>query len=204
MSVLISLPFLPFGHRHQSGSRRSSGRADIHDFGDLVPRPDDPLPLIILHVLHVLIFPLGPLPNLDFASSADNPDPHRAEQVVRRVTVHVHPAVEHGRRVFAHAALDHGASAGVLLDKVRDVVHHAGNGHQCAAVFRLVDVVVPRHDGEGVERDAPVEFGALLVEFLLLLLDAALVDGVHGKGLEVVGEAEGFPEVDGPFGGVVF
>ena len=79
----------------------------------------------------------------------------------------------------------------------------AGDGDEAAAVLGLVDIVVPFHNRQSVEGDAPVELGALLVEFLLELLDAALFDFVLLELLEVVGEAELLPDPDGPLGRVV-
>ena len=66
-------------------------------------------------------------------------------------------------------------------------MYDACNSNEGTTVGALVDVIVPGDDGEGVEGNAPIEFGAELVEFLLLLLDAALGDGVGGEGFEVVG-----------------
>ena len=122
---------------------------------------------------------------------------------MRRIAVHVDAPVEHGRGILADAGADHGFAARMSFDKVRDVVDDARDGDEAAAVLGLVDVVVPLHDREGVEGNAPIELGALLVEFLLELLHAALFDFVLLELLEVVGEAELLPDPDGPLGGIV-
>ena len=122
---------------------------------------------------------------------------------MRRIAVHVDAAVEHGGCILADAGADHGFAAGMIFDEVGDVVDDAGDGDEAAAVLGLVDVVVPFHDGQGVEGHAPVELGAFLVEFFLQLLHAAFFDFVLLELFEVVGEAELLPDPDGPFGWVV-
>lgn len=119
------------------------------------------------------------------------------------VGVVVDAAVEHGGSVLADARVDHRLAAGVVLDEVGDVVDNTGDGNQTTAVLGLLDVFLPFHDGQLVERDTPVELGAALVDLLLQLLDTALFDLVGAELLEVVGEAELLPDPDGPFGGVV-
>ena len=120
-----------------------------------------------------------------------------------RVRVVVDAAVEHGGRVLADAGADHGLAAGVVLDEVRHVVDDAGDGDEGVAVAGLLLVVVPLHHGQLVERGAPVELGALLVELLLVLLQTALLDLVVAELLEVVGEAELLARPDEPLGRVV-
>ena len=79
----------------------------------------------------------------------------------------------------------------------------AGDRNQAATVLGLLDVVVPLHDGQRFEGYAPVELGALLVDLLLELLDAALFDLVGAELFEVVGEAEFLHGEDEPLGRVV-
>lgn len=122
---------------------------------------------------------------------------------MRRVGVHVHAAVKHGRGVLADAAADHGLAAGVILDEIRDIVDHARHGDEAAPVLGLVDVVVPLDDGELVQGHAPVEPCALLVQFLLLLLHAALFDLVLLELLEVEGQSHLLPTPNRPLGRVI-
>ena len=122
---------------------------------------------------------------------------------MRSVAVHVDAAVEHGGGVFADAAVDHGASSRVVFDERRDVVNDTSDGNQSASVFRLVLEVVPLHNRKGFERDTPVELGALLIEILLLLLNAALFNLVGTELFQVVSKAELLPHPDGPLGGII-
>ena len=187
------------------GPSSSSSSADdgLLDLGRLVAGADDLLALAVADVLDVLVLALGALPDLDLAAAADDADAHGREQVVRRVGVHVDAAVEHGRRVLADAAADHGFAARVVLDELRHVVDHARDGDEAAAVLRLVDVVVPFDDGELVERNTPVEFRSLLVQFLLLLLHATFLDLVLLELLEIEGETELLPAPDAPLGRII-
>jgi len=90
-----------------------------------------------------------------------------------------------------------------MLDEVGDVVNNTSHSDEAAARFGLVDIIIPLHDRELVKRNAPVELGALLVEFLLLLLNATFLDLVRLELLQVKGETELLPNPDGPFGGVI-
>lgn len=120
------------------------------------------------------------------------------------VGVQVDTAVEDGGGVLANGGGNEGLATGVLLDKVTDVVDDTGDGDEGLAVLLGVgDKVVPGDDGQLLEGNAPVEDGALLVELLLELLDAALFNLVGAELLEVVGETEELPQADGPLGGVV-
>ena len=139
-----------------SSSRGSSGGDGLRDLGDLVAGADDFLPLTVLVELHVFILPLCSLPNLDLAATADDADSHRREEIVGGVGVHVDASVEHGGGVLADAAVDHGLASRVLLDEFCDIVNHARDGDQAAAVLRLVLKVVPFHDWQCVERYTPV------------------------------------------------
>lgn len=151
----------------------------------------------------VLVVHVVTLPDLDFHAAADDADAHGREEIVGGVGVEVDTAVEHGGRVLADTAPDHGLATGVVLDEVGNVVDDATDADETLAVLGALNVVVPFHDGELLERNTPVELGALLVELLLLLLDTALLDLVGTELLEVVGETGLLPEPDGPLGGVI-
>lgn len=98
---------------------------------------------------------------------------------MRSIAVVVHAAVEHGGSVLADGAADEGAAARVFGDEVADVVDDAGDGDPgAAALLGLRHVVVPRDDGQLVERHAPVELRALAVQLLLVHLETALFDFV--------------------------
>ncbi len=174
----------------------ASGGRRLLNLRDLVTSTDDPLSLIVLHILHILVLPLSALPDLNLASSADNADSHGREQVVRGVGVHVNTTIEHGGSILANAGANHGFASRVMLDEFGDVVNNPGDGNQTAAVLGLVDKVVPFHNWERIERDTPVEFGALLVEFLLHLLDTALFDLVLFELFEIIRETKLLPHPD--------
>ena len=59
------------------------------------------------------------------------------------------------------------------------------------------------HDRQRLERDAPVEFGSFLVEFLLLLLNTTLLNLIGSKLFEIVGETELLPHPYGPLGRII-
>jgi hypothetical protein len=185
---------------HSSGVGRGHG---LNDLGDLGARADNALASRVVHVGDVLVLELGALPDLDLAAAAEDADAHGGEQVVGGVGVQVDAAVEDGGGVLADGRGDEGLAAGVVLDEVGHVVDDAGDGDEGLAVLGVLDEVVPADDGELLEGRAPVELGALLVELLLHLLDAALLDLVGAELLEVVGETEVLPEGDGPLGRVV-
>ena len=67
----------------------------------------------------------------------------------------------------------------------------------------MLNVFVPFHHGQLVERDTPVQLGALLVELFLELLDTALLNLSRTELLQVVGQSQLLPNPDGPFGRVV-
>ncbi|KAL9117208.1 MAG: hypothetical protein Q9187_006255 [Circinaria calcarea] len=91
----------------------------------------------------------------------------------------------------------------MALDEVSDIMDNTCNSNETAAVLRLVLVVVPFHYRKSFKRNTPVKSGTLLIELLLLLLNAALFDFVLLELFEVVGEAELFPNPDGPFGRII-
>lgn len=142
--------------------------------------------IIISYHLSALLRPH--LPDLNLAAPADDANPVLGQQVPRRIRVVVHATIEHGRRVLADGGRDEGLAARVLARKVRHVVHEAGHGDQGAGA-RLVEEVLPLHQGQHGQRLAPVEDAELAVQLLLLLLELSLVDFVLGEGAEVAREA---------------
>lgn len=154
-------------------------------------------------MVDVLVLALGALPDLDFAAAADDANSHGGEQVVCSIGVVVYTSVEHGSGVLTNTGLDRGLATGVVIDEVGHIVDNTGDGHKTTAVLALVDIVVPFHDGKLVERGTPVEFGTLLVELLLELLDTTLFDFVGTELLQVVGESELLHGPDHPLGGVI-
>jgi hypothetical protein len=119
------------------------------------------------------------------------------------VRVVVDTTVEHGSSVLSESRLDHRLTTRVVLDEVGDIVDNTSDRDETAAILGLLDIVVPFHDGELVKRSTPVELGALLINLLLKLLNAALLDLVGAELLQVEGEAELLASPDGPLGGVV-
>jgi hypothetical protein len=119
------------------------------------------------------------------------------------VGVVVNTTVEHGSGVLANTGVDHGLATRVVLDEISDIVDNTGDGNETASVLGLLNIVIPFHDGELVERSTPVEFGTLLVELLLKLLDTAFFDLVGAELLQVIGESKLLTGPDGPLGGVV-
>ena len=182
---------------------RTCRGARFQDLGWLVPRPNDLLPRAVVHELHVLVLPLGPLPDLDLATTTDDTHPHRRKQIVSGIGVHVNAPVEHGRGILANAAADHSFASRVILDELRNIVDDTRDGDETTPILGLVDIVIPFNDGELVQRDAPVEPRALLVEFFLLLLYSAFLDFVLLELFKVEGEAHLLPAPDAPFGWVI-
>jgi len=117
--------------------------------------------------------------------------------------VTIYGSVEHCCSVLANTRVDHGTTTRVLGHELGDIVNDTSHADESTTVLALVNVVVPLHDGEVVERNTPVESGTLLVELLLELLNTALLDLVGAELLEIVGEAESLPGPDVPLGGVV-
>lgn len=142
------------------------------------------------------------LPDLNLAAPADDADPVLGQQVARRVGVVVDAAVEHGGGVLADGGRDEPLAARVLAGEIGHVVHETRDGDQGAGA-RLLDKVVPLHQGQHGQGLAPVEDAELAVELLLLLLQLALVDLVLGEGAQVAGQAEELPGGDAPLVGVV-
>lgn len=159
--------------------------------------------MLVLDDVDLLVLFLGTLPDFNLASTTDDTHPHGGEQVVGSVGVEVDTTVEHGSSVLANAALDQGLASRVLVDEVGNVVYNTGDSDQATAVLSLLDIVVPLDDRELLKGYTPVELGALLVNLLLELLDATLLDLVGTELLEVGGETELAPQPDGPLGGVV-
>lgn len=77
---------------HSCRARADNG---LLDRGNLVAYPDDGFASAIIDVLHVLVFTLGAFPDLNFVATTDYAHPHRREQIVRGIGVHVLTAVEH-------------------------------------------------------------------------------------------------------------
>lgn len=119
------------------------------------------------------------------------------------VGVQVNTTVKHGSGILSDAAADESPATRVLVDEVGHIVNNTGDGNKTTAVLSLVNVVVPLDNRELVERNTPVELGALLVKLLLELLDTALLDFVGAELLEVGSKAELAPQPDAPLGGVV-
>ncbi len=119
---------------------------------------------------------MAALPDLNLTTATDDTNTHSGEQVVGGVGVVVDTTVEHGGGILTNTRADHGLATGVVLDEVGHIVNHTGDGDETAAVLGLLDIVVPLHDGELVERSTPVEAGTLLVNLLLELRNAALLD----------------------------
>lgn len=115
----------------------------------------------------------------------------------------VDATVEHGGCVLANAGVDHGFATGVILDEVGNVVDNTSNSDEAAAVLGLLDIFVPFHDWELLERNTPVEFGTALVDLLLQLLDTSLFDLVGAELFQVVCQTELLPSPDHPFGWVI-
>lgn len=183
---------------------RSAGALNgLCHLGDLVAGPDDRVALVILGHVDFLVLLLGALPDLDFASTTDDTNSHSREKIVCSVGVEVDTAVEHSSSVLANATLNQGLATGMLVDEVGDIVDDTGDSDQTTAVLGLLNIVIPFNDRKLVERNTPVELGALLVNLLLELLDATLLDFVGAELLEVGGEAKLAPKPDGPLGGVI-
>lgn len=195
--TVISVMFL------SSDLCRTGARRRLLHLRNLLARSYNLIPSIVLVVLAILAALLCTLPDLDLHATADDADSHGRKQVVRGVGVVVHAAVEHGRRVLANARADHGLATRVILDESSDVVNNARNRDESAPILRLLDKVVPLHDGKLLEWDTPVELRALLIKLLLQLLHAALLDFIGAELLKIIGKANFLHHPDEPLGRII-
>lgn len=171
--------------------------------GGLLSSTNDALTSRVAHNGHILVLHLSPLPDFDLAASTEDAHTHGAKQVVRCVGVQVNTTVENSCGILSNSRGDESLATGVVLDEVGNVVDDTGNGDEGLAVLGLLNEVVPVNDGKLLEWESPVKLRALLVELLLLLLKAALLDLILAESLEVGGEAELLPGPDAPLGRVV-
>ena len=143
------------------------------------------------------------LPDLNLHTTTNDTNTHGGQKVVGGVGVVVDTTVEHGCGILANTGVDHSLSTWVVLDERGDVMYDTSNADKSAAVLGLVNVVVPLHDRERIDGGTPIKPAALLVDLLLLLLNATLFDLVAAELLEVGGEAKLLPGPDRPLGWVV-
>jgi len=175
----------------------------LSDSGDLIARTNDLLPTRVADKRNILILPLSPLPDLNFASAADDTDAHGGEKVVSGVGVVVDTTIEDGGCVFADSRGDESLSTRMFLDEVGNIVNDTCDGNESSAVLSLGLVVVPVDDGELLERNTPVESLTLLIKLLLELLETTLLNLVLLELLQVEGEAHLLPDPDGPLCGII-
>jgi hypothetical protein len=175
----------------------------LGNFGELVAGTDNPLARGVVDDSRVLVLELSPLPDLDFTTATDDTHTHARQKVVGGVAVEVDTAVEDGCGVLANGRGDKSLATGVFLDEGGDIVDNTGDGDKSLSALGISNKVVPRDNGELLERNTPVEGGALGIELLLLLLEAALLDFVGTEGVQVVGLANKTHEVDENLGRVV-
>ena len=79
----------------------------------------------------------------------------------------VYSTVEHGRGVLANTRVDHSTTPRVLRHELGDIVDNTSHTDKSTAVLALVNVVIPFHDRQVIERNTPVEGRTLLIELLL-------------------------------------
>lgn len=185
-----------------NSSSSSSGVRKLRNYTNLLASTNDAVALAILD-LQSTIDLLLTFPDLHLHTSTYDTHTQGGEDVCGSVGVTVDSAVEHGSSILANTSVDHGTTTRVLGHELGDIVDNTGNTDERTTVLALVDVVIPFHDGEVVERNTPVKCGALLVELLLELLNTALFDLVGTELLEIVGETELLPCPDVPLGRVV-
>ncbi len=117
--------------------------------------------------------------------------------------MHVNPTIEHGGGIFANTGVDHSLSSWMVLDELSDIVDNTCDGDKTTSVLGLVLEVIPFHDWERFERNTPVKLRTLLIEFLLQLLNTALLDFVALELFQVERKAKLLPHPDRPFRRVV-
>ncbi|KAG7145414.1 hypothetical protein HYQ46_005845 [Verticillium longisporum] len=124
---------------------------------------------------------LGGLSNANFnlAAAAEDANAHGGEKVVSGVGVKVNTTVEYGGSILADGRVDEGAPTGVILDEVGHVVDDTSDSDKALALLGLGNKVIPVDNRELLERNTPVEGGALLVKLLLELLDTSLLNLVQ-------------------------
>lgn len=186
---------------HSSSIGAGSGLVDTSNLGI---GADNALTRSVVDGVDITLLGLRALPNLDLAATVEDTVAHGREEVVGGVGVVVDTTVEDSGGVLANGRADESLATGVLLDEVGNVVDDTSNGNEGLAVsLGGLNKVVPADDGELLNGGSPVEGGALLVNLLLELLDAALFNLVGAELLEVVGEANPAPGDNGPLGRVV-
>lgn len=104
----------------------------------------------------------------------------------------IHTSIEQRRRVFSNRTLDQALPTWVFIHKGPDIVNDTSN-HNKGFEFFFAHVleVGPVDDGQFGKWQTPVQALALLVESLLLLLQAAFLNLVGAEGFETVCEMEG-------------
>lgn len=122
--------------------------------------------------------------------------------------MHIDPAIEYRRSILTHRTPNQRLTTRMLLNELTHIMNHTRDSHKLRAALlgRLLArraELLPRDDGQVGQRHAPVQPGAPDIEFLLLLLQAALFDLVVAEALQVAGLARLGQQVDGPFRGVV-
>jgi hypothetical protein len=157
----------------------------------------------VVHVGNVLVLELGSLPDLNFASTTENTNTHGGQEVVGSIGVVVDTTIEDRGGILADGRRDERLATRVVLDEIGYVVDDTSNGNESLAVLGLGDEVIPANYRKLFKRSAPVESGTLLIKLLLQLLNTALFDLVGTELLEVRGEAQALPGINGPLGRVV-
>ena len=170
---------------------------------DLLTSPHNLFPVSVFEVLDFLIFILGSLPDLDFHAATNHTYSHRREQIMCSVGVGIDAAIEHSRSIFTDARANHGLSTRMVLDEGGDIMDDAGDGNETAAVLTLFDILIPFHDRQLLERNTPIELGTFLIELLLKLLHATLLDLIGAELFEIVGQADLLHRPDEPLCRVV-
>lgn len=168
----------------------------------LPPSTNDPLSRSITANL-ALGFQLRSSPDINFTTTSDDTNSHGREQVVSSVAVHIHTAVEHSCSVFANTRSNHGLATRVVLDEISHIVDNTGDGNETTAILALVNIVIPFHNRKLLQRNTPVELGTLLIQFLLQLLQTALLDFIAAELLQIIRKTELFASPDEPLGGVI-
>jgi len=202
IDLYMSLADKYFRNDHKSCSCSTSCGSVLDNLGWLPASTDDSLPRRVAADF-TLGFILRFSPDIDLTATTDDTNSHRREEIVCSVAVHVNSAIEHSSGILANTRADHSLATGMILDEIGHIMNDASNGDEATTVLALVNIVVPFHDRELLERNTPVKSGTLLIKLLLMLLEAALLNFIASELLEVICETELLVNPDEPLGRII-
>lgn len=130
---------------------------------------------------------LTPLPNLNLQPAPQHTNPHRREQIMRRIQMVINTAIKHRRSILPNRRRDQRFPTRMILHKAPNIMNHAPNSHQRFTLFRPRHKFIPFNHRQLIQRHAPIQTSAVLVNLLLQLLNTTFLDLVSWEGFKVTG-----------------